>query len=144
MRRAHDLLEAAPTGCFLVDREWRLRFVNPAAARIMGRTPEELVGVNLWEAFPDAASSGFAELGHAVMANAEALEFEELYRPSHRWVQGVAFSTDDGLCVFIRDVTKNKQAQDAEAHLAAIVRATSVAVLSLTTTGVIERRNLGA
>jgi len=144
MRRAHDLLEAAPIGCFLVDREWRLRFVNPAAARIMGRTPEELLGVDLWEAFPDAASSGFADIGHAVMANTEALEFEELYRPSHRWIQGVAFSTDDGVCVFIRDVTKSKQAQDAEAHLAAIVRATSVAVLSLTTTGVIESWNLGA
>jgi len=144
MRRAHDLLEAAPTGCFLVDREWRLRFVNPAAARIMGRTPEELLGVNLWEAFPDAASSGFADIGHAVMTNTEALEFEELYRPSHRWIQGVAFSTDDGVCVFIRDVTKSKKAQGAEAHLAAIVRATSVAVLSLSATGVIESWNHGA
>jgi len=36
-RRAHDLLEAAPMACFLLDREWRLRFVNPAAARVMGR-----------------------------------------------------------------------------------------------------------
>ena len=144
MRRAHDLLEAAPTGCFLVDGEWRLRFVNPAAARIMGRTRKELLGVNLWEAFPDAAGSGFADIGHAVMANAEALEFEELYRPSNRWIQGVAFSTDDGICVFIRDVTKSKRAQSAEAHLAAIVRATSLAVLSLSTSGVIESWNQGA
>ncbi len=41
-------------------------------------------------------------------------------------------------------VTENKKAQGAEAHLAAIVRATSVAVLSLSTSGVIESWNQGA
>jgi PAS domain S-box-containing protein len=143
-RRAHDLLEAAPVGCFLLDRGWRLRFVNPAAAYMMGRKADELIGVNLWEAFPDAARGRFADIGHAVMANAEALEFEELYEPSHRWIQGVAFPTDDGVCVFFRDITKRKRAQGAEAQLAAIVRATSVAVFSLTPDGRIESWNHGA
>jgi PAS domain S-box-containing protein len=143
-RRALDLIEAAPLGCFLVDREWTLRFVNRAASAVMKREPEALIGKNLWEAFPDAARTQFADIGHAVMTQRESLEFEEFYEESHAWIEGVAFPSPEGVCVFFRDITKRKRSEHAEAQLAAIVSSTSEAVLSLSPDGVIMSWNPGA
>ncbi|MGZ4144464.1 MAG: PAS domain-containing sensor histidine kinase [Actinomycetota bacterium] len=143
-RRALDLLEAAPSGCVLVDREWTVRFVNRAACVLMGRTPQDLLGNNLWEAFPELARTSFADIGHVVMANGESLEFEEYFLPWDRWVSGVAFPSEDGVCVFFRDVTKHKEAERAQAQLAAIVQATAVGVVSISRDGIITTWNQGA
>src|SRR5262249_32169331 len=94
--------------------------------------------------FPGASTTHFADLGHAVMANGEALEFEELYTPTGRWIRGVAFPSADNVCVFFRDVTRDRRAHGAEAQRAAIVQASAVGDFSLSPTGVIESWNHGA
>lgn len=46
------VLENAPVGLGLIDSRSLIRHVNPALARISGRSPEEDLGKGIWEAFP--------------------------------------------------------------------------------------------
>jgi PAS domain-containing protein len=41
----------------LVDGDWCVRFVNPQGEKLLGMSASELVGRNLWQAFPAAVGS---------------------------------------------------------------------------------------
>src|SRR5690606_13634234 len=60
-RRAEDLarrfattLESVTDAFFMVDRDWRFTFLNSEAERVLERPRDELLGVALWDAFPEA------------------------------------------------------------------------------------------
>ena len=52
-----------------LDPEWRVRYLNPAAARLLGR-PAELAGHNVGDSYPDLAGSGYHDACRAVAATA--------------------------------------------------------------------------
>ena len=47
---------------FVVDTDWRFRYINPAGAAALERTVESLVGRALWDEFPRAVGSPFEAL----------------------------------------------------------------------------------
>ncbi|MFG2178360.1 SpoIIE family protein phosphatase [Streptomyces abikoensis] len=49
---AADLVERLPAGALALDREGHVTFVDNAAAGLLGRTPEQLLGTLLWETVP--------------------------------------------------------------------------------------------
>ncbi len=57
--RVTRVLEAMPAGFYSLDREWRFTHVNAEAERLLGRSREELLGQELWSAFPAAVNSVF-------------------------------------------------------------------------------------
>lgn len=48
-------MHETPDLVFAKDRQGRYTFVNPAAARFSGRTPEDIVGKTDQELFPDSS-----------------------------------------------------------------------------------------
>ena len=53
-----------------LDPEWRVRYLNPAAARLLRRGLAELAGHNVWDSYPDLAGSGYHDACRAVAATA--------------------------------------------------------------------------
>ncbi|MFE4966655.1 SpoIIE family protein phosphatase [Streptomyces sp. NPDC056660] len=49
---ADGVADLLPQGVFCLDRSGLLRYVNPAAARLTGRPPAELLGRSVWEVMP--------------------------------------------------------------------------------------------
>ncbi|MEV7144877.1 SpoIIE family protein phosphatase [Streptomyces sp. NPDC093084] len=49
---ADGVADLLPQGVFCLDRSGVLRYVNPAAARLAGRPPAELLGRSVWEVMP--------------------------------------------------------------------------------------------
>jgi PAS domain-containing protein len=49
-----SILESILDGFNVFDREWRYTYVNAAAARMVHKTPEELLGKKLWDVWPHA------------------------------------------------------------------------------------------
>ena len=52
-----DTLENISDGFFTLDRDWRFTYVNSQAARWLNRLPEEVIGNNVWDEFPESAGS---------------------------------------------------------------------------------------
>ena len=58
-RRTTAILESISDGFSTFDRECCYTHVNAAAAKMLGKSPEELLGKNIWEMWPHAADSPF-------------------------------------------------------------------------------------
>jgi PAS domain S-box-containing protein len=50
---AAEILESISDGFYAIDRDWRIAYVNERAAANIGLKPGDLIGLNLWERFPD-------------------------------------------------------------------------------------------
>ena len=55
------VIEATPDAIFVKDLEGRYVLVNAAAARFLGRSPQEIVGRNDFELYPEATARQFVE-----------------------------------------------------------------------------------
>ncbi len=106
------LLEAAPTAFMALDREWRCLYINPAGAQQLRRAAAELIGANLWEAFP-LAVGGTSYMSYAeAMRTRQTVRFEEYYPPLECWFDVSAYAIDldgeTGIGVQFADITERK------------------------------------
>jgi len=70
------VIKATPDAIFVKDLQGRYLVVNQAAARFLGRSPDEIVGRNDLELYPEATARRFMEDDRLVLATGEAREFE--------------------------------------------------------------------
>src|SRR3954447_20540201 len=112
-----DLLLQAVHGMarplFVFDRDWRFRYINPAGARLLGRSVEQLAGRGGWEECPAAVGGPFQVAYESVAATGEPASFEAWFEPLATWFQVDAFRTDAGLVVTYDDVTGRRRAEQA-------------------------------
>ncbi|MGY1712309.1 SpoIIE family protein phosphatase [Geodermatophilus sp. SYSU D00758] len=116
---SHSLLVEAVEGMerplFVLDADWRFRYINPAGARILGRTVEGLVGEDVWAEFPEAVGSRFEHLYRCVRATGEPGSTEEYFAPLDTWFRADAVLTDAGLVVTYDDVSARRRAEEERA-----------------------------
>ncbi|MBD1913913.1 MULTISPECIES: PAS domain S-box protein [unclassified Leptolyngbya] len=110
-----NLLESITYGFIAFDYEWRYTYVNAAAAKMAGRSPQELLGRRWQEVFPDVLSQNADMAQHFERAMRErvTVHFETFSTPLKRWVEMTAFPSPEGISVFFRDVGDRKQAEDS-------------------------------
>ncbi|HWI56711.1 MAG TPA: PAS domain-containing protein, partial [Bacillota bacterium] len=111
-RRAMDALAELADGFAFLDEAWRYVFVNAAAGRLLGKTPEELRGKVIWEVFPEAVDLPIYEHFHRAVREKVALQFEQYY-PGLGWFENRCQPTRGGLAVYSSEVTSRK-ATEAE------------------------------
>jgi PAS domain S-box-containing protein len=111
-RTLKDTLENMSDGFVAFDRGWRFLYLNPAAAHIMGTTPNALLGRVVWEAFPEAAHTPVYEQLHRCMDENVPATFEDRSHLSGRWYQHRCHPTPYGLALYFDDVTEHR-ASDA-------------------------------
>jgi two-component sensor histidine kinase len=115
-RRLARVLEATTDSVFVVDAGWRLTFLNGnARAQIAGG--RELVGMSLWEAFPEAIGSPFWASYHECMASRRPTVARERYDPLGMAFEAHAYPFEEGIVVFFRDVTSEIKAEEAQRQL---------------------------
>lgn len=115
------ILEHLPDGFIAVDRELRVRQVNPAGAAYLRLARTAVIGRPLAEAAP--ALDGSLLLGHLARARASG-EIMACEGPSPaypgRWLSARIFPYGDGAACLLRDVTDRIEAgQQAEEDVAA-------------------------
>ena len=109
---ASGVLSSVTDAFFVVGKDWRFTFVNDGTVRQFGKGRAEIVGVNVWEMFPDAVGNESHVQLHRAMADRVAVEYEVFYPPWQRWFLGKAYPTDDGgLAVYTRDITERKRVE---------------------------------
>jgi PAS domain S-box-containing protein len=132
LRRAAEqrlnTLDRIADGFVAFDREWRVTYINPPAARLISRlekNPEQLVGKNIWEEMPDLVGSKPYEEYHRAVDEQVTTIFEFYYPPIKSWFDVRAYPSVDGLSVFFQDVTGRKRVEEslAERERAALLGA---------------------
>ncbi len=112
--KIRTILESITDIYFFLDRAWRFTEVNPQAARMMGKTREELLGKKIWKLFPQSIDSEVYRQYHIAMATQAPVHFEVFSRiVSDQWFEAHAYPSVQGLSIYLRDITDRKRAEEA-------------------------------
>lgn len=157
-RRFRQIIDALPAAIYTTDAAGRLTHYNAAAVDFSGRVPE--LGTDLWCVSWKLYSADGMPLPHDQCPMAVSLKEGRLIRGVEaiaerpdgvrRWF--VPYPTplhdESGQMVgginMLVDITERKEAEQAQAHLAAIVASSSDAILSKTLRGIITTWNASA
>lgn len=95
-----------------VNREGQLTYLNPESERMLGQRGTALLGLPIWDALD---ADGMAQLRHnlkAAFGNTSHHEFEAYYTVAGKWLELRVYPFEEGLALYLRDVTERRQSQE--------------------------------
>jgi PAS domain S-box-containing protein len=144
-RKISAILASISDGFNTFDREWRYTYVNAAAAKLVGKAPEELLGKNLWELWPQAADSPFGVAYRRSVTENVPVQVEAFYpEPLNAWFEVRCYPSPDGLSLFFTDTTERKRSEEAARRLTSIVESSDNAIVSKDLDGIVVTWNRSA
>lgn len=114
-RQLTDILESISDGFFSLDDDLTVLYFNEAAGRLLGRSPAEVLGKPLFEAFPEAAGSEFETRYKRAIDTKAQMVFEAYFdaEPYENWYAVRVYPRPDGISVYFQVITEQKQAEAA-------------------------------
>ncbi|HEY8710123.1 MAG TPA: PAS domain S-box protein [Burkholderiaceae bacterium] len=129
--RLTDTLESITDSFYVVDRDWRFTYVNIEAERMFERQREDLIGRDLWEAFPQLLGSDFEHGCRRAMRENSAVTLDAFYAPWDTWFRASAYPSAEGLTVNLHDITAECAArQQLELLQASVSQLTEMVVIT--------------
>jgi len=108
--RYKNILESITGGFFALDSEFRITYWNKAAEKGTGLTSLEVLGKNVFEVFPNAKEAELGEKYRIAMATRTFQSIETSYKDDRfeAWYDFRIYPTENGLSVFLQDITEKK------------------------------------
>src|SRR5215213_1713595 len=97
---------------FAVDGAWRILYAHGTPLRVLSLSLEQVAGRDLWEVFPMYRGTKSEEICRRVMRERTPLRYEMLGILTDRWYETQVYPNGDGLCIYGRDITHRKLAED--------------------------------
>ncbi|EEF62614.1 PAS domain S-box protein [Pedosphaera parvula] len=119
------VLESIADSFLVVDGNWRLTYMNPAARRIFtdqGLKVEELIGKHFWnEAFPETRGTLIEQEYRRSMTERVSGEFDYYLRAWQRWFAIRVYPVEaGGISIYFHDITKRKLTEERATFLASL------------------------
>lgn len=106
-------LDTASDAFLTVNRDWQISYLNHEAERLLRRPREQLLGHDLWRAFPRLQGSRYEREYLRALAEGVTVEFEEFFEPLRLWLQVRACPSPQGLAIYFRDISDSHSIQQA-------------------------------
>ncbi|MDA0183927.1 SpoIIE family protein phosphatase [Solirubrobacter phytolaccae] len=116
--RLGRVLETMSTAFMTLDLNWRFRYVNGAAERMLGHGRYDLVGQDLWAKLPELRNSEAERKYRRALESGEEVGFEHYHPTLDAWFDVRAIPSEDGLSVYFHDITGRVRAEQDAARLA--------------------------
>lgn len=104
-------LESITDGFWLLDKDWKLIFMNGPAERMLKRSRDDLLGKSIWLEFPEICGTVVDREFREAVATPRTAQFENFYPPLDQWFEVHAYPTEAGLAVYFQSITQRRQAQ---------------------------------
>lgn len=108
-----NILKRITDAFFALDLEWRFTYVNSQAERVLQKSQDQLFGNNIWDVFPEIIGSTFYDEFHRAIAKQISVDFEVYYPLSDRWWEIHAYPSQEGLSVYLQDITERRRTAQA-------------------------------
>lgn len=129
--RSVPLLDRVTDAFFALDTDFRFTYLNERAETLLKRSRVDLIGRVMWDEFPTTVETQFPDRFHRAMDEQVPVSFEIYHAHLETWFEARAYPAEDGLSVYMRDVTARKTQETTLAQHAAVVEAVHDAVLTL-------------
>lgn len=130
-----DILENITDAFYALDKDWKFTYVNKQFERIQNKDRSEFIGKRIWDVFPDGKDLKFFEKYTEALTEQSSVHFEQYIALDKVWVNVNAYPTRNGLAVYFRDITEQKQIQEKiindEQNLRAIINNTADIIWSV-------------
>ncbi|MDO8178968.1 MAG: EAL domain-containing protein [Undibacterium sp.] len=113
-----QLLDRVTDAFVSLDNDWCYTYANKAAGQMFGRTPEQLIGKNIWTEFPEGVGQEFHQVYLQAMADRKPAHLEAYYPPYEKWFENRIYPSEAGLTIYFQDITARKLAEKQIEHLA--------------------------
>ena len=95
-----------------LDSNGCLNYVNGEAEQLMQRTASSLLGHELWRVLDEHNNSHLGREMRAVLAGGQNTELEEFFPALGKWLELRAYPFEDGVALYLRDVSAARAAQE--------------------------------
>lgn len=106
-----DILDNIAEGFAAFDRERRYTYVNKHIGQMTGHEPQDLIGKNVWEVFPETVGSPTYQAIETAFNENRHVFNEDYYEPLGLWQENRVYPTSNGVFMFVRDITEKKELQ---------------------------------
>ncbi len=147
-RTVNEVLDGGDDGYISLNRDWGLRRINRRALALLElQDPDKILGQNLWDLLPEAASSLYKPLRRC-LETGDCRTFEAFDSGSRHWLLVQPVRNPEGLAFHFRDVTEQKQREAtlSENHkrLHSIVESAGDGIITIDSKGIVETYNRAA
>lgn len=99
-------------GVAAVDLDWCFTYLNAEAERLLQRSRQELLGRNMWEAFPGGSESPAFEVYRRARAENRMMSAEFFYEPLGVWFAIRAYPHAQGLTIYFQNITQRIETEE--------------------------------
>lgn len=105
-----NIIEEISDGFFILDNNLVVKYFNKAAEKLLGKNREDVLGHNLFDAFPEAKGSIFEEKYKWAVNEKKYVSFETFFgvEPYTDWYEVRVQPFDQGISVFFQIITDRK------------------------------------
>jgi PAS domain S-box-containing protein len=107
-----NILESITDGFYTVDRNWMVTSLNRAAEGMLKMRRQDVLGMKLWDLFEPEVLELFHTEYHRAMEQQVPVSFEAYFAPINMWIDVSAYPSEEGLSVYVKDVTERKLADE--------------------------------
>lgn len=112
-QRIEAVLESMSDAFVSLDRDWRITYINQAAARLNEKPREASLGRSHWDEWPETVGTEVERQYRKAMRLQAPVHFEHRFviGGHELWLEIHAYPAREGLSLFYRDVTARKKAE---------------------------------
>ena len=120
-----DMLDSVSDAVVVIRDDWTVLYINNAYMELVKRlfsSADQLLGRNLWEAFPDIRETEVGKFYQRTMADQTAGSMELFYQPLQVWLEVRAFPSPRVLSLYVRDISERKKHETEVNELTKLLR----------------------
>ncbi|WP_373187309.1 PAS domain S-box protein [Halopseudomonas sp.] len=111
-RKRRDVLESISDGFYALDKNHIITYINRQAGVILERDRDEMLGKYLWDLYPHAVGGEFYHQFYWVLEHKQTVRFQAIYRTLGKWLDVTVYPIPDGLAVYFRDLSSEREHQE--------------------------------
>ncbi|MEO8720886.1 MAG: ATP-binding protein, partial [Ginsengibacter sp.] len=105
------ILESIGDAFFRVDNNWIISYWNRESEKMVTMPKTKIVGQYLWDIFPQSVGSKSYQKYHESVNTNKRVVFEDFYPALGRWFEISTYPYENGLSVYLKNITERKLAQ---------------------------------
>jgi PAS domain S-box-containing protein len=110
-KEKNTILESIGDAFFTVDKNWIVSYWNKEAEKMLMVPKSKIVGQYLWDVFSQSVGSVSYKKYHKSIETHQRMVFEDFYSTLEKWFEISVYPSENGLSVYIKDITERKLSQ---------------------------------